>query len=1099
MKQRAFLLTFIFLALSAACLAQGLGSIVGTVTDPSGAVLPGAKITAVEVGTGLSRTTTADAQGYYVMAALKPSQYTLSIESSGFRTERQQVTLQADQSFTANAHLQLGAPTETVEVSGTQLQVDTATSTLKQVIEQQRITELPLNGRNAAELTLLVPGAVLIPAAENPTSSSGGGANQGVSKTFPGGVTISTNGSRQNQISYQLDGGNNVDEYTNINQPFPFPDALQEFSVQTSNYTAEYGQNAGGVVNIITKSGANNFHGDAFEFLRNAVFNARNTFADPTVKDQGRDQLKRNQFGGTIGGPIIHDRTFFFAGYQGTRFRSDGTPSTSTVPNAAERAAIAAGDPASAKLLTFLPIGDANGNVSFSRPDRRNTDELVGKVDHSLRQPDRLQFRYYYARFQRDPVFNPANILTYSDGSTIVSQNYLIHESQVFNPRMINDFRFSFAREISERGPANGSPSVGDLGVNIFQPAAGKAIQTLNVQGTHGFNFGDNPHAQFARNNFTWSDDYSWVRGRHDLHFGGVIERSRVDLNNPGFFGYGTFTFSSLANFAAGKLSRFQQGAGEFKNNRGLFAGVYVQDNFKFNRHLTVNLGLRYEPGLPWREDKNRFEQFQLAKAVPGGPVSAIYPNAPPGLFFVGDVGVPKNGVGASLNNFAPRVGFAYDVFGDGNTSLRGGAGIFYDTRITGIINNRMVDLTPFSPQVGPLTPPGPFSDPYCLKTAGCTPIANPFPISFPVAKNFIFPTPLQVISYDPSSKYLIQTLYNWNLALEHQFTGGFLLRTAYVGSHGSHLKETVQLNPANPASGTTNLDTRRRLNLAFPGCSTKTPTACPFNNVLEDFQDVNSSYNSLQMSLEKRVTRVLTVLGNYTWSKSIDTLPVGGGVSEIGADSVSALPWDNPLRHQFDRGPSDFDHTQRFVGSYVWEFPRLTGSNGLVHAVLGEWQFSGVVSAQTGRPFTALSGKGQPNDPSQTGIGQDRIVLLPGVSPYGPGSCAGVSFPKKCVDFLNRAAFAQPGTGQFGNEGKGSLRWPGLFNWDMGLVKTFPIKESLQFQFRAEFFNVFNNVNYRSDDSTITSATNFNSGSFGRFSSAEDPRIGQLALKVVF
>src|SRR5947207_905474 len=522
--------------------------------------------------------------------------------------------------------------TEVVVVSGNALQVDTATSTLKQVIEQQRLVEMPLEGRNAAKLTLLVPGAVY---------SANGGADQGTTKTFPGAVTISANGARQDMVSYQLDGGNYVDEYTNVNQPFPFPDALQEFSVQTSNYSSEYGQNAGAVVNVITKSGTNNFHGDVFEFLRNSVFNARNFFAPFNLKDHGRDQLKRNQFGGTICGPIIHDKTFFFAGYQGTRFRNVGNPTTTAVPNTAERTAIAAGDPASAKLLQFVPTGDANGNLTFVRPDRRNTDEVVGKIDHALRKSDQLTLRYYYARFQRDPVFDPANILTYSDGSKITNQNYLIHESHIFSNSQINDFRFSFARELATRGPASNVPSVADFGVNIFQPSAGKAIQSVSVQGTRGFSFGDNPHADFVRNNFTWSDDYAWTRGAHDLRFGGVIERSRVDVTNPGFFGYGTFTFSSVANFAAGRLSNFQQGAGEFKNNRGLFAGIYAEDNYKVSRRLTLNLGVRYEPGLPWREDKNRIEQFRLSQAIPGGQRSTVYPNAPPGLFFVGDAGIP--------------------------------------------------------------------------------------------------------------------------------------------------------------------------------------------------------------------------------------------------------------------------------------------------------------------------------------------------------------------------------------------------------------------------------------------------------------------------
>src|SRR5438094_1909105 len=290
------LLAILFVAVSSQ--AQGLGSIAGRITDPGGASVANAKVTALHVGTGFSRTALSDPEGLFVIPSLQPATYDLSVEANGFSTARESgIVLLADQTLTVNFGLKLGMTTEVVVVSGNALQVDTATSTLKQVIEQQRLVEMPLEGRNAAKLTLLVPGAVY---------SANGGADQGTTKTFPGAVTISANGARQDMVSYQLDGGNYVDEYTNVNQPFPFPDALQEFSVQTSNYSSEYGQNAGAVVNVITKSGTNNFHGDVFEFLRNSVFNARN-FDQPT-----KDEIHRNQFGGTIGGPIRHDRTFFF-------------------------------------------------------------------------------------------------------------------------------------------------------------------------------------------------------------------------------------------------------------------------------------------------------------------------------------------------------------------------------------------------------------------------------------------------------------------------------------------------------------------------------------------------------------------------------------------------------------------------------------------------------------------------------------------------------------------------------------------------------------------------------------------------------------------
>jgi hypothetical protein len=438
------------------------------------------------------------------------------IKARGFSDARQSVTLLADQTLALNLQLRVGSGNEIIEVQANTPQVDTMTSTLRQVVEQARISELPLNGRNAAQLTLLSSGTV---------TSPNGGADQGFTKTFPGAVTISANGARQNMVSYQLDGGNYVDEYTNVNQPFPFPDALQEFSVQTSNYTAEYGQNAGAVVNVITKSGTNDFHGNVFEFLRNSVFNARNYFAPlkflqngvlvPT-KDEGRDQIKRNQFGGTFGGPIIHDRTFFFFGFQATRFRNVGTATNSTVPTTALTTIPASGpvtsscptcdvetylntggpggtpgtiDPVSLNVLAGLPLS-TNRAVTFLKPDNENFKEYLGRVDHSLRQTDRLSVRYGYNQFQRAPVFDPSNFLAYADGATITNQNYLIHENHIFRPTLLNDFRFSYARENSTRGPAANVPSVQSLGSNIpFQPPT-NAIQQIRVNGF--FNFGDN-------------------------------------------------------------------------------------------------------------------------------------------------------------------------------------------------------------------------------------------------------------------------------------------------------------------------------------------------------------------------------------------------------------------------------------------------------------------------------------------------------------------------------------------------------------------------------------------------------------------------------
>ena len=1205
MKKFASLLLFSLLALGSASFAQGQGSIVGTVTDPSGAVLAGAKITLIEIGTGISRTTTADSQGYYVVPSVKPTQYSISIESSGFRTEKQVVTVLADQALTVNAHLQLGASTEIVEVTGSDLQVDTTTSTVKQVIEEKRISELPLNGRNAATLALLVPGVV---------NSPNGGSDQGSQKTFPGGVTYSANGTRQDTISYNLDGGNYVDEYTNVNQPFPFPDALQEFSVQTSNYSAEYGQNAGAVVNVITKSGTNTFHGDAFEFVRNPVFNAQNFFATPTTPDR----VKRNQYGGTFGGPIVRDKMYFFAGYQRTAFRNLILNSSKVVGQTDIMNFLAKGpfgtpgtiDPAVAKMIGVIPgcnvagcgafntsagqpdpnakfslagtiPAGSNTSVPFSQPDIEDYDSGIGKLDYTLMEKDKLSLRYEFDKFTRVGVFNPKFLVEYADAtSPIQAQSALIHETHAFSPTFLNDARISYSREISRRGPDPSAVDATAFGATVpFEPKP-SALQGIGVQG--GFNtLGTNPTGLFIRQNFGFANDLSWVHGKHDIRFGGSIERSHVDLvnqfNQPGLFGFGTSdnylfgstVFPTYSLFLAGILSdgsgagngfAFQQGAGEFKQNRNIFAGVYVQDNFHAGRKLTLNLGLRYEPVLPWSDKGNRWAQVNLA-AMAAGATSKVYPNAPPGVFFSGqngipsDPGMPDNALRASLKNFEPRIGFAYDVFGDGKTSVRGGFGIFYDSRVMGMLSNRFVDEWPFSPQfilstAGSSVPtassaPGSFSDPLCtlastqmaLKCNGQQAVSYPqFPSPFPAPTNFAYIPPFNeiAVSYDPTGNYRVPVVYAFNLSLERQLPLNSVGRVAYVGSLSRHILETQYLNYASP-SGT-----------AFPGCGSKVSapgspgtgianctvfagsggkfkTNTFSSTVQADVNDINSSYHSLQLSLEKRASHGVTFLVNYTFSKSLDDLPFSEGVS--GFDTgYSSRPINDPLRHAFDYGPSSFDHRHVFVASYVWQTPSFKSSGALMHHLFGDYELSGIVSASSGRPFTVLQGF----DLSGTGIGNDHGTLCTGTgpagdpcvvtNPYSNATCAGKA---GCVSWFNPNAF-EPSkvsgnsnsaiASTYGTAGKNAFRLPGASNWDVQLSKYITVTERLKLQLRIEYFNVLNHPNFAPESvssgavngtDNISNFDKLSSGSFGTFTASQggvsDPRIAQLAAKIIF
>ena len=1097
---RRALLLFVFCSTFA--FGQGFGTIVGTVTDPSGGVIVGASVTVTDPTTGVRRSEATNDQGYFVVPSLRPSTYDVSISATGFGPSTQSgVRLLADQTATLNLTLAIGGANQTVSVTAEPPQINTSNSTLSEVVEQRRVVDLPLNGRNAASLLLVVAGAIPAPAND---------VDQGNTKTFPSVITVSTNGVRQNQVSFRLDGANNNDIYTNSNQPFPFPDALQEFSVQTSNYGSQYGGNAGGVVNIVTKSGANDLHGDAFEFVRNYSFNARNFFAP------ARDLLKRNQYGGTVGGPVTipklysgKDKTFFFFGYQGTKIRSVGNTTSAFVPTAAERIgdfsalldpnnpanpfhkaiqindrngtpivgnilAQSQLDPAAVAFLKYLPQVGGNGQIFFSQPIAQNYDEYLARGDHSISQNDRVSLRYFYDSFSNQGFLDPSNYLSFQNFSTIVAQNALIGETHVFGPTAVNEFRASFSRETSNRGPAAGSISLADLGVNIYQPPTGKTLEGIQV--SNYFSPAQTDPAAFIRNQYNLADDFNLVRGKNNISFGGSAIRAQILLRNQ-FRTSGSFAFTpdvtndALASFMQGYVRTFTQGFGEFKDNVLNTFNLYVEDGYHASRRLMLNVGVRYDPLFPWQERKLRTEQF-TPEDYWAGVRSQVYVNAPPGILFPGDPGVPKWGIDGSYNNVAPRIGFAYDLTGDGKTSMRGGAGIFYDALMPGAWNNRFVDVTPFSPQFSVTTPPGTFSNPYLGFT-------NPYPAPFPPPANAAFQAPVLVITYDPSNNHKLQTpaIYNWNFSVERQLSATWLLRVAYVGSRSTHLMESLELNPAVYILGSkASTDARR----AFQS----------YGSITQGTDDINSAFNSAQVTLQKRLSHGVTILANYTWSRSLDDASAGQGITGIGQGGNSPIPWNFPGRHQDDYGPSEFDRPQRVVVSYVWDLPKLNGMNGLVRHTAGGWQWSGIFTAMSGGPFTVQSGK----DQSQTGLGTDRANFT-GLNPYGGNAC-GISAP--CVNFLNPAAFSLPALGTYGNVGKGSLRGPNLATLDSGLFKEFAFDaERAHLQFRAEFFNVFNRVNFNNPSNSVV--TSFTSGGFGSLTSAQDPRIGQLALKLVF
>lgn len=1119
--KRASILMILFLV-SAYAFPQGGGNaaLTGTVTDPTGAVIPGAQVTVIQQGTAVKRSATANASGQFNIPALPPASYSVSVEAAGFKTFTQNTTLLADQIRALEVRLEIGQTTQQVTVEASAVLVNTVTPVLNQVIEQSRVINLPLNGRNAADLTLLVPGT---------TGANGHGTQQGNSKQVPGAESIAVNGARPDQISYNLDGGNNEDLMSNTNNPFPFPDALQEFSVQTNNFGSQYGANAGAVVDVVTKSGTNNWHGDAFEFVRNRVFNARNFFANQ------RDPLKRNQFGGTVGGPIRKDTSFIFFGYQGTRIRTQNNARNTILPTAANltgdfsnylskdpavnpkgkviqiknptTGAVFAGDigipvsPVAAAMAKFLPISQAapNGRITFGTPSVQNFNEYVTRFDQVVRGQDRLFARFYLNRFVNAPPYDGKSLLTVATGSTVQTQNYAVGYTWVAKPTFVNNVVVNVVRAASVRGQGGNVPQFSDFGAAIFQlPKSEGGIRAFGISGGF-FGVGDFTDAKFIRNTGEIRDQSTWTHGKHTLNFGGNFERDQSNIRNTDLEN-GSFQFSddlsglSLANFVMGHLHSFSQTSGDFSDSRQNVIGLYVEDKWKARPRLSLTLGLRWEPQGVIKEIFGRTEQFR-PDAFAAGVRSTVIPTAPAGLFFVGDkfnrIGFPDTGETADLNNFAPRVGFAYDLTGSGKTVIRGGGGVFYSSRLPGLFLNDAAIIQPFSLRADltePTNAPNnliPFNNPVQSIPA----FAAGFPQRFilpTVPAGVAFTPPVAVFGLEPGRKWVTPTTYDWNMTIEHQLRPDTVLHLSYVGLRGTHLREDIDLNPRAVGVGT-------EASRPFQ----------PFTDILENRNNGLSNYNALQVDIEKRpgggakgIFRDVTLLANYTYSKAMDiALASNGGITDVGSSKGSGRPFGDPLQGAFDTGPSDFDHTHRIVASFVWDLPRMTGRNSAVRWALGDWQWTGIFTHTTGGALTITAG----TDRSKTNLGGDRADFIGSASQFGgtapEGSRSGCG-SDLCVPWLNTSLFALPAVGTFGNVGKGAFRGPARTNVDMGLIKNFyPVSshENVSVQFRGEFFNVFNHTELNDPEVSRSS------GNFGGIRGAADPRIIQLALKLFF
>lgn len=1037
-------------------------SLAGTVRDSTGALIPAASVKIVNAANGFTQTATSDGAGAFLLPRLPVGEYTLTVEKTGFSTYVQGgLTLSVNQSANVDVVLQVGAISEKVEVQADAELVDTRTATNGQLIDQQRVTDLPLNGRTAQSLLFLAPGTVDL--------GRNGCVICGQGGVYPGEQTAGVNGTTRTQVNYQLDAVSHNDTYLNANLPFPNPDSIQEFNLQSANFSAEYGNAAGGVVNIVTKSGTNQLHGSAFEFLRNGDLNARNYFA-PT-----HDTLKRNQFGGSVGGPIVKNKLFYFGTYQGTRIRQAPAGRVAFVPTAAERSGDFSGlsvqlvdpvsktpfpgnqipasrlSPVAQYFLKWIPLPNGPGrNLVFAGTNNPQTEnQFMIKLDYNLTK-QQISGRYFFTDFSAPPVIPQNNVLAAtSSGNQVRVQTVSLSHTYTWSPTLLFNSTFGINRQTG--GSRSSAPfSFPDAGVQIAAPNPPE----LSLSVTSGFSISTNHLGAFDRGDYTFREVVTKVAGPHELHLGGEALRVSNDIVNT-FQMAGSFSFSGelsgdgLADFMLGRSNSFRQGGGEFKDFLGTQWALFIQDNWRVNQDLTLNLGLRWNPWIPYYDRKGRVVCFDP------GVKSQRYPNAPTGLIYGGpnhDPGCPLAGSESNWLDLAPRIGFAYRLTKDGKTSLRGGAGMYY-TPLETTDYNVFADIAPFAPTFL-------FNNVDVTNPYGSVSVPNPFPAQYGPAvpgpeATFILPAAVRA-TFAPD--FHVPTIISWNLTLERQLARNWIVRGSYVGNKGSYLSEFVfrEVNPA----------------IYIPGQSTVANTQA--RRQYQDFSNIgrlesgnNSHYNGLQLSAEKRFSHGFSILADYTWSKSMDD-----------------LGWTNPYNRRFDYAVSSLDIPHNFKFSNVWEIPHWN-VHGPMDKLANGWMLNSLIIWQSGFPFTVSSGR----DNSFTGIGKDRADFLGGNANLGYDR----SHASMVAQWFDTSKFVVNAVGTFGTAGRDILRGPRYFDTDLSVIKNTKLAERISLQFRAEFFNLFNNVNFTPPNSNRSSAQ------FGQITSALDPRILQFALKLVF